>query len=59
MDHTQYVYQMKGLIELSNFTVETVSSKCTTSSETEGEGEVIVKMYGKCKVKHFKLNFSR
>ena len=44
---------MKGLIELSNFAVETVSSKCTTLLETEGEGEVKVKMYGKCMEKMF------
>ena len=41
---------MKGLIELSNFDVEHFSSKCTTPSETEGEGEVSVKMYGKSMV---------
>ena len=56
MDHHQYVYQMKGLIELSNFAVETLSSKCTAPSETEGEGEVKVKMYGKCMGKNFQLN---
>ena len=39
---------MKCLIELSNFAVETISEKCTTLSKTEGEGEVKVKMYGKC-----------
>ena len=39
---------MKGLIELNNFAVGTVSSKCTTPSETEGEVEVTPKMYGKC-----------
>ena len=38
---------MKGLIELNNIAVETVNSKCTTLSKTEGEGEVKVKMYGK------------
>ena len=38
---------MKGLIELSNFADELVSSKCTTPSQTEGEGEVKVKMYEK------------
>ena len=54
----QYVYQMKGLIELSNFAVETVSSKYTTPSETEGEGEVTVQMYGKCMVKCFDLSVS-
>ena len=39
---------MKSLIKLSNFAVETVSSKCTILSENEGEGKVKVKMYGKC-----------
>ena len=38
---------MKGLIELSKFPVWTVSLKCTIPSETESEGEVKVKMYGK------------
>ena len=38
---------MKGLLELSNFAVKTDSSKCTIQSETESEGEVKVKMYGK------------
>ena len=45
MDHPQYVYQMIGLIKLNNFAVETVSSKCTNLSETEGECEVKVKMH--------------
>ena len=49
---------MKALIELSNFAVETVSSKYTTSSETEGEFEVTPKMYGKCINKFFKLDCS-
>ena len=31
---------MKGLIELSNFVVKTISSKCIIPSKTEGEGEV-------------------
>ena len=44
---------MKGLIELRNFAVKIVSSKCATPSETEGEGEVKVKMYKKCIVKLF------
>ena len=48
---------MKGLIEPSNFGVENFSSKCTTPSETEVEGEVTIQMYGKCMVKIFKLNF--
>ena len=48
---------MKGLIELSNFAVETVSSKCTTLSETEGEGEVKVKMYENVWEKMFNLIF--
>ena len=43
---------MKGIIELSNFTVETVSSKCTLS-DTEGETKVKVKMYGKGMAKMF------
>ena len=47
MDYPQYVYQMKGLIELTNFAVGTVCSKFTTPSETEVEGEVTPKMYGK------------
>ena len=41
---------MKGPIELSNFAFEYFSSKCTTPSETEDEGEVTVQMwemYGK------------
>ena len=49
---------MKGLIELNNFAVETVSSKCTTPSETEGEVEVTPKMYGKGMGQFFKLDFS-
>ena len=55
MDNPKYVYQIKGLIELSNFAVEIVRAKCNTSSETEGEGEgeVKVKMYEKCINKHF------
>ena len=44
---------MIGLIELSNFAGETVSSKCTTPSETEGEVKVKVKMYRKCMVNNF------
>ena len=48
MDHLQYVYQMKGLIELSNYVVTNFSSKCTTPYETEGESKELVKMYGKC-----------
>ena len=48
---------MKGLIELSNFAVCTVSSKCTTLSETEGEVEDTPKIYGKCMGICFKLNF--
>ena len=39
---------MKDLIEVSNIAVETVSSICTTPSETEGEVKVIPKMYEKC-----------
>ena len=35
-------------MELTNFAVEAVSSKCTSLSETEGEGEVKVKIYRKC-----------
>ena len=54
----QYVYQMKGHIELSNFVVETVSSKCITSSKTEGENEVKVKMYRKCMEICFQMCFS-
>ena len=49
---------MKGLIELSTLAVETFSSKCTIPSETEGEGEVKVKMYGKCIETNVELNFS-
>ena len=40
---------MKGLIELSNFAVGTVSSKFTIPSETKGEVEVtqnVWEMYG-------------
>ena len=48
MDDDQYVYQMKGLIELINFSVETVTSKCTILSKTEGKEKVKVKMYRKC-----------
>ena len=48
---------MKGLITRSNFAVETVSSKCTIPSETEGEGEVKVKMYGKDMGKMFNYIF--
>ena len=44
---------MKGLIELTNFDVEIVSSKCTTPSKTESKGKVKVKMYGKCMEKIF------
>ena len=36
---------MKKVIELSNFAVKPVSSKCTILSETEGEGKDNVKMY--------------
>ena len=39
---------MKGLIELNNSPVKTVSSKYSTPSETEGEVEDTPKMYGKC-----------
>ena len=46
---------MTGIIELSNFAVETVCSKCTTLSEIEGEGEGKVKMYGKCMGQNFQL----
>ena len=55
MDNPKYVYTMKGLIELSNFAVETVSSKCTTPSETKSKGEV--KMYRNCMGDNFQLNF--
>ena len=44
---------MKGLIELSNFAVETVSPKCTIPWKTEGKNEVNVKMYGKSMGKMF------
>ena len=37
---------MKGLSELSNILVETVSLKCTTLSDTEGEDEVTPKCMG-------------
>ena len=47
---------MKGLIELSNFAGKIVSSKCSIPSETEGECEVKVKMYGtKCLIIIFKM----
>ena len=49
---------MRGLIELSNFPVETVSIERTNLSETEGEVEDTPKMYGKCMEKFIKLNFS-
>ena len=49
---------MKGLLELSNFAVGTVSSKCTTPSETEGEVEVTPKMYGKCMGEYLELDLS-
>ena len=39
---------MKGLIELNNIAVKTVNSTCTTLLKIEGEGEVKVKIYGKC-----------
>ena len=48
---------MKGLIELSNFAVEAVSSKCTNPSETKGEFENTFEMYEKCIGKFFKLGF--
>ena len=47
---------MKDLLELSNFAVETVSSKCTILSKTESEYEVKVKMYGKRYVKPMSNN---
>ena len=50
---------MKGLIELSNFVVETVSSKYTTPSETEGEVDDTPTMYLKCMGKCFQLNFPK
>ena len=50
---------MKGLIELNNIAVETVNSKCTTLSKTEGEDEVKVKMYGKCMENMFQMCFSQ
>lgn len=37
---------MTCLIELSNYAVETVSSHYTIKSETKGEGEDKIKMYG-------------
>ena len=39
------------------FAVETVSSKCIIPSETEGKGEVKVKMYQKCMEKMFNYIF--
>ena len=54
----QCVYHMIGLIELSNYAVQTVSLKCTIPSVTEGKGEVKVKMYGKCIEKMFYWIFS-
>ena len=47
---------MKGLFKLSNFTVGTVSSKCTTPLETEGEVEDTIKMYGKYIGKFFTID---
>ena len=46
------------IIELSNFAFKIVSSKCTIPSETEGEGEVHIKMYGKCMGQRSQLDFS-
>ena len=48
---------MKVLIELNNIDVETVNSKCTYLSKTEGDGDVKVKMYGKCMAKFFTCIF--
>ena len=48
---------MKGLIDVSNLAVKTVSSKCTIPSVTEGEGEVEFKMYGKCMGNVWKICF--
>ena len=48
---------MKGLIELNNIAVETVSSKCTTPSKTEDECEVKAKMYKKCMEKLLQMYF--
>ena len=48
---------MTGLIELSNFDVQNVSSKCTNPSETEGKKEVKVKMYIKSMGKCFQMYF--
>ena len=44
---------MKVLIKLSNFSVWSVSSKCTISSKTESEGKVKVEIYGKGIAKMF------
>ena len=38
---------MTIIIKLNNIAIKPVTSKCTTPSETEGECEIIVKMYGK------------
>ena len=46
---------MKGLIEPIIFTVETVSAKDRTPSETEGEVDDTIKMYGKYMGKCFEL----
>ena len=48
---------MKGLIELKYIAVETVNSKCTTLLKPKGEGEVKVKIYGKCMGKSFQMYF--
>ena len=45
-------------MELRNFAVGTVSSKCSTSSDTEGDVEVTPKMYNKYMKQFIQLNFS-
>ena len=49
---------MKGLFEITNYAVGIVSSKCTTSSETEGKVKESPKIYGKYMKQFNKLNFS-
>ena len=47
LDHPEYGLQMKNLIELNNWGIESFYSNCTPMSETEGESKVKVKIYGK------------
>ena len=50
---------MKGLVELSNFAVGSVSTKCTTLTETKGKVEDTPKMNWQCMGKIFKFKFSK